>query len=58
VVCDTAIADVKQLVKDAEQQVILYCSQGGVLEPNDNYRKGWQTRWGLFLLAATGKLIV
>ncbi|WIA41857.1 hypothetical protein OEZ86_009183 [Tetradesmus obliquus] len=36
--------DVKQLVQDAEQQVILYCSQGGVLEPNDNYRKGWQTR--------------
>eukprot|EP00882_Tetradesmus_deserticola_P010914 GHRQ01011538.1.p1 GENE.GHRQ01011538.1~~GHRQ01011538.1.p1 ORF type:complete len:175 (+),score=36.18 GHRQ01011538.1:199-723(+) len=36
--------DVKQLVTHAEQQLILYCSQGGVLEPNDSYRKGWQTR--------------
>jgi hypothetical protein len=39
-----ALADVQQLVQDAEQQVILYCSQGGLLEPNEAYRKGWQTR--------------
>eukprot|EP00775_Hariotina_reticulata_P004642 gene4642-4894_t len=37
------VTDVQQLL-EGDQELILYCSQGGVLEPNDNYRKGWQTR--------------
>lgn len=43
--CYVVPAEVKELVTSPEQQVILYCSQGGVLESNENYKRGWQTRW-------------
>ncbi|KAF8058333.1 MAN1 [Scenedesmus sp. PABB004] len=29
---------------DAARRIVLYCSQGGVLESTEAYRRGWQTR--------------
>lgn len=28
----------------ADKTVVLYCSQGGVLESNETHKRGWQTR--------------
>eukprot|EP00878_Enallax_costatus_P004210 GHUV01004440.1.p1 GENE.GHUV01004440.1~~GHUV01004440.1.p1 ORF type:complete len:240 (+),score=40.67 GHUV01004440.1:160-879(+) len=37
-------SSVRELVSGSQKGVILYCSQGGVLESNENYKRGWQTR--------------
>lgn len=42
-----AAADVQALLRgqrDEQPQLVLYCSQGGVLESTENHKRGWQTR--------------
>lgn len=29
----------------SSKTLVLYCSQGGVLESTEAYKRGWQTRW-------------
>jgi hypothetical protein len=41
-------AEVREVLRGAgagpDKPIVLYCSQGGVLESNETYKRGWQTR--------------
>lgn len=45
--CAVAHAEVRAIMADEgpDKTLVLYCSQGGVLESTDQHKRGWQTRY-------------
>jgi hypothetical protein len=44
--CVVLLAEVRAIMASdgADKTLVLYCSQGGVLESTETHQRGWQTR--------------